>query len=329
MQAIGSAPAAKGIVNRTPAVEVVDVTAPFSHIGLLYRDEQRYVSAIAGFVHGAVSGGRPALVAVPQPRLDLLRGHFGTDPPGIAFADMSVAGRNPGRIIPTVLFDFAARHPGERVSIVGEPIWSGRTDDEYPACALHEALINNAFAGRDAAILCPYDAKNLALGVLADAQRTHPLIADGGDPRPSGDYRLDTCEAFNHRLRPPPADAVVAHFDSPAAACEMRELLRTQGHVAELPAPRVADLVTAVNELIANSVVHGGGSGTLTLWTEPEQIVCQVEDAGHLADPLCGLVPPAADAASGRGLILVNLLCDLVRVHTEPGHTTVRVFLNR
>ena len=39
---------------------------------------------------------------------------------------------------------FVREHPGSRVRIVGEPIWAERTDEEYPACAEHEALINVA-----------------------------------------------------------------------------------------------------------------------------------------------------------------------------------------
>ena len=90
-------------------------------------------------------------------------------------ADMSVAGRNPGRIIGTVLSAFVREHAGRRVRIIGEPIWAGRSTEEYPACAEHEALINVALGSSPAYILCPYDATHLDRSVLVDATRTHPI----------------------------------------------------------------------------------------------------------------------------------------------------------
>ncbi|OXM59002.1 MEDS domain-containing protein, partial [Amycolatopsis vastitatis] len=90
----------------------------------------------------------------------------------VRLLDMTAAGRNPGRIIPGVLRAFADTHAEQAVRIIGEPIWPARTDDEYPACVQHEALINHAFTGRDVTILCPYDTQNLAPEVLADAEAT-------------------------------------------------------------------------------------------------------------------------------------------------------------
>jgi anti-sigma regulatory factor (Ser/Thr protein kinase) len=91
---------------------------------------------------------------------------------------------------------------------------------------------------------------------------------------------------------------------------------------------RIADFTVAVNELATNTVKHGGGVGTLALWTEDGALVAQVRDGGHIANPMAGRVPPPLDSANGgRGLVLVNQLCDLVRVHTTPDGTTIRALL--
>lgn len=45
--------------------------------------------------------------------------------------------------------------------MINEPTWASRSDVEYPACVQHEALINNAFTGRDLAVLCPHDESRL------------------------------------------------------------------------------------------------------------------------------------------------------------------------
>ena len=116
-------------------------------------------------------------------------------------ADMARPGRNPGRIIGTVLTAFVREHAGQRVRIIGEPIWAGRTDDEYPACAEHEALINVALGESPAYILCPYDARRLDREWLTDATRTHPTLAADGE---------------RWRARPTPTPcALAASFDQP------------------------------------------------------------------------------------------------------------------
>ena len=67
---------------------------------------------------------------------------------------MTLAGRNPTSIIPTVLQAFADEHPGQRISMIGESTWPTRSPAGYLGAVQHEALINLAFADQDAAILC-------------------------------------------------------------------------------------------------------------------------------------------------------------------------------
>lgn len=133
----------------------------FAHLGLCYDDLGEYVAGVVPFIENALAALSPVMVAVPGERLDLIRDHLGTTADDALLADMTVAGRNPGWILPGVLLEFANCHPDQPVSMVGEPVWPGRSDEEYPACVVHEALINKAFAGRDGAMLCPYDAMNL------------------------------------------------------------------------------------------------------------------------------------------------------------------------
>jgi anti-sigma regulatory factor (Ser/Thr protein kinase) len=308
-----------------------DTAGEFWHAAVVYRGLDHYVSEITGFVRSALDAGSPTLVAVPGARLDIIRGALNGAGPRVTFADMAVAGRNPGRIIPGVLLDFAARHPGRRVSIVGEPVWPGRGAHEYPACVLHEALINGAFADRDAAILCPYDGRGLDEVALADARRTHPVLTDGGHCVPSLAWTgfSDVAAAYNQPLPPVPADAPTWEYASDSDMANVRHAVTDRARRAGLANDRVSDLVFAVNEVVTNTVEHSGGPGRVTLWTEPTGLVCQIDDGGHLTDPLAGRVPPDRESLSGRGLVTVNHLCDLVRVHSEPGHTSIRLYVYR
>jgi anti-sigma regulatory factor (Ser/Thr protein kinase) len=97
---------------------------------------------------------------------------------------------------------------------------------------------------------------------------------------------------------------------------------------ASLRAERTADLVLAVNELATNSICHGGGQGTLRMWREDTTLLCEVRDRGHIPD---GVFHPDAerpdtDAMSGRGLWLVDQLCDAMQiVSSREAGSAVRV----
>jgi anti-sigma regulatory factor (Ser/Thr protein kinase) len=301
----------------------------FEHPGLLYRGSADYVSATTMFVRSALDAGNPVLVAVPGQNLDILRGALAGDACRITFADMAVAGRNPGRILPRVLLDFAGRHEGCRVSIIGEPVWAGRSALEQDACAIHEALINAVFAGRDAAILCPYDVTRLRPAVILRAWRTHPVMLDGGLLRRSTSYGdpLATAEDLDVPLPPVPAYGEKLEFGDRPDLARIRSFVRRAAGTVLRPA-RLDDLVMAANELVTNALRHTRGGGRIALWREPGTLVCQVDDSGPSPGLLAGRVPPPGDDTAGRGLILVNELCDLVRLHQHDGGTSVRVHLD-
>ncbi|MEU6353837.1 anti-sigma factor RsbA family regulatory protein [Streptomyces sp. NPDC047072] len=299
---------------------------PFVHPALLYRDEEEYLAGVVPFVRAALKAGEPVAVAVPGENLRLLREALGDSAADVRLLDMREAGRNPGRIIPGVLRAFAdAQAPGIRVRIVGEPIWAGRSPTEYPACLQHEALINAAFQGRDVTILCPYDVQRLDPRVVADAYATHPVVVDAGSGREwhSDGYAPEHVVARCNEPFPPAPDVPPFTF--------VEELLGEARHLAVAEAARFGlgragrdDLALVTAELTTNSVLYGGGSGTLRVWAEDGHVVCEVRDKGHLADPLAGRRPAPRERPGGRGLLLVNLVADLVRVHTGPDGTTVR-----
>ena len=66
-----------------------------------------------------------------------------------------------------------------------------------------------------------------------------------------------------------------------------------------------------------------------SVWIDDLHLICQVETTGQITDPLAGRIPAMATAGSGRGLLLINQLCDLVRMHSGPSGTTTRVYIRR
>jgi anti-sigma regulatory factor (Ser/Thr protein kinase) len=266
-------------------------------------------------------------VSVPGQRHDPLRAALGAEAEQVTLLDMTTIGRNPGRIIPAVRKFCDAQPPG-RIRFVGEPIWVGRNEAEIRECTRHEALLNLAFQDTPVTILCPYDSAGLDPVTLSDALRTHPVIVDGAERRGSSDY-VDPLSIYlspDYPLPPPPADAVSLQF-GPGALPQIRRFVRERLREASLVGDRGDDLLLAVNEVVTNSLVYGGGHGTLRLWTEPTQpsVIVEVSDRGRIDDPLVGRHTPRAGAEGGRGLWLVHQFCDLAELRSDASGTTIRI----
>jgi anti-sigma regulatory factor (Ser/Thr protein kinase) len=298
----------------------------FAHPALLYRDADEYLVGTVPFVLAALDADEPVAVAVPGPNLALLRDALGERAGEVHMIDMTVAGRNPGRIIPSVLLAFAGLYREGPVRIIGEPIWPGRTDAEYPACVQHEALINLAFAGRPASILCPYDVSQLDIHVIDDAARTHPVLVDADGERPSPTYAPhDAIDRHNVALPVPTDRPINAYLFGGDKLAQARAYAGAYAKRVGLSPDRIADVERSVVELADNSIRYGGGRGVLEMWVADGHVVCQVRDTGTILDPMVGRRPATAEHPCEGGILRANRMADLVRVHTTPDQTTVRL----
>jgi anti-sigma regulatory factor (Ser/Thr protein kinase) len=301
-------------------------SGPFRHVGFFYRTAQEYATTVAAFLADGVAAGEPAFAAVPAGQLSLVADALGADARRVEFADMAELGRNPGRIIPRVQA-FVDLHGGQHVRYVGEPIWASRSSAELREATRHEALINLAFAGADAEILCPYDTTRLGRAVIAEARQTHPLLLSGGkegtSPEYCGPFGLpSSCGA---PLPAWPDTAVIHPYRSDLS--QVRALVLKSAREAGLPDERADDLVLAVSEVAANTLRHTPSSGTLAIWHDSHEIVCEVHDKGVITDPLAGRRRPAPAALGGHGLWLVHQVCDLVELRSDTTGTTVRMHM--
>ena len=302
----------------------------FVHEALYYADVDEYLAGAMPFVREGIEAGDPVLVAVPADRHEPMRDALGSDADRVRFRDMADAGRNPNRIIPWVLQAFVGEHSPRRVRIIGEPIFVGRTPEEIGPCVQHEALINVAFAGVDAMILCPYDVVRLS-HIMSDAEHTHPVIVERDGRRRPGDY-LDPAAVVNMHNTPLPEPTTVDDafvFDLPRLG-DLRRVVAHHAVGAGLSAERVADAQTAVTEIATNALTHGGPTiATLRAWSDPGRVVYEIRGAGKITDPMAGRIVPPPDVAHGRGLLVANRLCDLIQTHTTLTGTVTRLYLNR
>jgi anti-sigma regulatory factor (Ser/Thr protein kinase) len=296
------------------------------HTALLYHSERVYVDLLGRFISEGVDRAQPVLVAVPGDNLASLRDALGDAATDVTMADITEFGRNPGRILAAELA-FIERHPGQHTRIIGEPVWAGRTDSEYPACMHHEALANIAFADRDVTVVCPYDASRLDESALADACVTHPLIWQGGSHNHSPQFALDAAlEQCNQPLATNPA-AVTFTVDGPTDLAGARRCGARYGRLLGMSPDRVADLLLVVTELATNSLFHAVGGCRLAFWYEAGHVVCEARDMGRWTDPLAGRRPPDGKGLGPYGLFVVNAIVDLLRTYTTSAGTTIHAYL--
>jgi anti-sigma regulatory factor (Ser/Thr protein kinase) len=300
----------------------------FRHEALLYGTQQEFLSGIIPFVADGVRRAEPVLVILDGPKLDEVRRGLGEAAHDVEFADMADVGSNPGRIIP-MWRDFVDRHAGSGRALrgVGEPIGPARVGEELTECQLHEMLLNVAFDGSQPwRLMCPYDVAGLAADVIAEARRSHPFVAASDGCRRSHDYEgvAAAAETLTRALTPAPSDAMVLPF-SVENLPEARRLVAVEATRSGLSASRAADVELAVAEASANSLLHGGGSGVLRLWHEAGALVFEVTDEGRIDQLLAGRVRPPVTQLGGRGLWIVQQLCDLVQVRSSDRGTVVRM----
>jgi anti-sigma regulatory factor (Ser/Thr protein kinase) len=302
----------------------------FRHEALFYSGADEFVERTLAFVEGGLVAREPVLVLVVEPKIELLRRALGRRADKVLWADMAEIGRNPGRII-SVWRDFVADHSvSGRVRGIAEPIWRERTSEELVESQRHEALVNLAFTGVPAWILCPYDLTSLDPSVIDEAYRSHPFVTAGGIHGCSDSYR-DLSEIggpFDDPLTEP--DAPLEQMTlTPEGLTAMRERVARRAAALGLKPNRVADFVLAVNEVATNSLQHGKGRAVLRVWSSDGELVCEISDEGLIDQPLAGRQRPSLGGDSGYGLWMANQLSDLVQLRSFPTGSVVRLHVAR
>jgi anti-sigma regulatory factor (Ser/Thr protein kinase) len=157
------------------------------------------------------------------------------------------------------------------------------------------------------------------------------MKALAGDVMAAGSVTQPTPEGSSPAESPaelarPPVDVWEIPF-ALSDLTELRELVGAWAIREAMDSERAERLVLAVHELATNSIRHGGGVGMLRLWRDGQTLMCEVQDAGHIKDPLIGRVNPGTDPRRGRGLWIANTVCDLVQIRSSPRGSRVRLHM--
>jgi anti-sigma regulatory factor (Ser/Thr protein kinase) len=293
-------------------------TITLQHSALPFRGADGFVSAAADVVREAIAYEAVPIVLADPDQISDVRSEIGPDGPSVFGFDMSVAGRNPARLLPA-LQHFLDQHPDQQLACVAEPIRVGDPAAVVGEVALHELLLRlPAFHAWNCRLTCAYDVDGLAPEVVSAIENAHRGDADPAD-------QIDRARAES--LPPRPMSCEDLGVDRTTLST-LRGFIQRRAQRAGLDDERVDDLVYAVNEVVTNSICHGEGRARVSFWTEANAVICEVRDRGYIRDPLAGRVAPQPDRAGGRGLWLVNQLCDFVQLRSSPAGTILRMHID-
>ncbi len=308
----------------------IDRRVRFIHQAAIYGSDRGFVAMAAPFLTDGLAAGEPVLAVTTPANLELIGRALSTRAECIGHAENAYFGRRPVERVNAFRRYWtrcvAAGH--QRVRILAEPLWAGRTPEQVSAWTRMESCLNLVLADTGIVMICPYDARVVDHGIVTAALRTHPECVAGGQSEPStqfsepGDFARDYDSA---PLPLPPADAATLRTDGDPDAL---------GHFAveaaadqELPGDRIAMLTLAVAEACLYLAEQDPVSVTMRIWTEFQATVCDLYAVGaRVTDPALGLCR-AADGDAGNGIWLARQVCDRLEVRSDWNGTTLRLYL--
>jgi anti-sigma regulatory factor (Ser/Thr protein kinase) len=301
----------------------------FVHEALLYHGSADRRAALAQFAQAARAAGEPLLVTMPAEHLTRLRGQLAGEAGIVDYAEIESIASNPACLLPFIDDWVTQRAPDCRARVVCESLWPGRESPETIESLRQEAIFNRALADRPVTMLCPYDADGLPEMALDGAHRTHPILLEGGARRRSPNYRApggpDPDEHWP--LDPTPPGTTTYRLQDSLGL--LREALQADPRLDGLPPARRSDLVLAANEAATNAVQHGDGACTAAVWGDEDRVVVEIRAGTPVPDLLSGCRSPDPAAPSGRGLWLINQVCDLVQARSGPNGSVMRMHIHR
>ncbi len=161
----------------------------FEHQVLPYASEDDLLSTAVPYLAEGIDRSDALLAVMPKARNALIRDNLDGASRRVEFVDAADWYTSPSAALDRYRVFLKERLDAGAVwiRIVGELPLVGRPRAEIAAWTRYESIVNLAFATAPATIMCTYDTQALPRGVVADAHRAHPSIADGslGTANPS------------------------------------------------------------------------------------------------------------------------------------------------
>jgi transcriptional regulator with XRE-family HTH domain len=151
-------------------------SAMLEHRALLYETDEEFVDTVGPFLADGLKASEAVLAVTTKANIDALRDYLGSEAEEIEFIEAADWYSAPEPVLSAYQsFVSAKLETGAAwVRIVGEPVWSGRSDSEIGAWTRYESLFNLVFGASPMSIVCPYDIRAVPADVAEQALCTHP-----------------------------------------------------------------------------------------------------------------------------------------------------------
>jgi CheY-like chemotaxis protein len=161
------------------------------HEALLYSSTDELAAGALPFVREGLARGEQLLVILREANRTPLQRALGADAADVELADVGAWYQSPEHA-----FEKYSRYINEhldrgapRVRVVAEVIWpQSVATAEVAGWKRYEAGISVALASLPVSFICSYNVQELPAGIIADAQRTHPVLRTVEGARPSAQY---------------------------------------------------------------------------------------------------------------------------------------------
>jgi CheY-like chemotaxis protein len=161
------------------------------HEALVYSSPDELAAATLPFIREGLARDEQLLVVLREEGRAVLEQALGADAARIEFADAVPWYQSPEHAFEqyTDYIDDRLARGAPRVRVVAEVIWpQSLAEADVAAWKRYEAGISAALAAVPVSFICTYHAQELPTGIVADAQRTHPVLRTAEGARPSARY---------------------------------------------------------------------------------------------------------------------------------------------
>jgi transcriptional regulator with XRE-family HTH domain len=146
------------------------------HRALLYDTDEEFLNTTGPFLAEGIENSEAVLAVTTSANIALLRERLGPIARQVEFAEAPNWYQTP----PSALEKYRAFLNAKLdagapwIRIVGEPVWTDRSESDVRLWTRYESLINLVFSAAPATILCPYDIRSLDPEIVRQAGVTHP-----------------------------------------------------------------------------------------------------------------------------------------------------------
>ncbi|MDX6664257.1 MAG: hypothetical protein QOG68_463 [Solirubrobacteraceae bacterium] len=141
-----------------------------------YDTDDQFQTTMGTFLGEGIERSEANLAVTTGANIELLREHLGKDARSVSFVEASDWYSSPRAALEAYrsFCDVNVKRGSAWVRVIGEPVWSGRSDAEVRAWTQYESLLNLVFGATPLTVVCPYDERAVPPEIVRQAHLTHP-----------------------------------------------------------------------------------------------------------------------------------------------------------